>query len=66
MPIVSEAERQTLRLRYQHDAELLRALLSLEQAETLLRRSLYEFGVELRLDIESFLQEPPLLPSPHP
>ncbi|MDP7038279.1 MAG: hypothetical protein QGI45_03920 [Myxococcota bacterium] len=34
---------------------------ALDTAESLLERSLYEFGSELRGEIEHFLGEPPLL-----
>ena len=34
---------------------------ALDTAESLLERSLYEFGSELRADIETFLGEIPLL-----
>jgi hypothetical protein len=62
MQIVTSDQRKELKARYPEDPELDMALKSLARSEKLLRRSLYEFGVELRADIEKFLNEDPLLP----
>ncbi|MBJ79978.1 MAG: hypothetical protein CMH60_01545 [Myxococcales bacterium] len=62
MPIPSHERRQEL-LQSLGDApvEVAEIFKALEVAENLLERSLYEFGSELRTEIEQFLGEAPLL-----
>lgn len=62
MQFPSREQRQALGERYAHDRELVDALRAMDRAEYLLHRSLYEFGVELRTEIEKFLGETPLIP----
>ena len=59
--ILSKAERQELLTRYPEDETIQRLVKSMNRGENLLRRGLYEFGVELRAEIEEFLGETPLL-----
>jgi hypothetical protein len=52
---------QALKQRYPQDAELQALLKAYGRAEKLLGRALWEFGSELRGEIEAFLGEAPLL-----
>jgi hypothetical protein len=58
---LSIADCALLRQRYPEDADLQRLLRRHIRAEDLLRRALWEFGSELRVDIERHLGERPLL-----
>jgi hypothetical protein len=53
--------RRELQARYAEDHDVIQVMAALDRSEKLLRRSLYEFGSELRTEIEEFLGEPPLL-----
>ena len=62
MKRLSPQERAELRQAYPDDPRIFRLVGAYEQCEELLRRSLYEFGSELRGEIERFLGEQPLIP----
>lgn len=53
--------RRSLQEKYAEDPEVVSLLQAYAHAEALLRRALWEFGSELRGDIEKFLGERPLL-----
>ena len=62
MPIPSHERRQELfDSLTDAPAEVAEIFKALDTAENLLERSLYEFGSELRTEIEQFLGAPPLL-----
>jgi len=65
MKILPKNDRDALRAQHSEDEAILAALDCLDRSEKLLRRSLYEFGSELRIEIEKFLEEPPLIPGTH-
>ena len=54
-------ERRDLAARYPEDDQLKIILRRLARSEELLERSLYEFGSELRTEIQALLGEPDLL-----
>jgi hypothetical protein len=56
--------RRRLRERHGNDPETTAALRALDRAADLLERSLWEFGSELRTEVEAFLGEPPLVNNP--
>ena len=58
---LSAEERRALANRYPEDDDVKTILKRLALVEDLLERSLYEFGSELRLEIEKLLGEPGLL-----
>ena len=60
-PLTAE-ERETLKERYPTDELVQRLLASSFQADALLGRSLWEFGAELRTEVERYLGQKPLLP----
>ena len=62
MKIIPAQERKHLAEQYPDDNNIQKLVAALDRSEQLLQRSLYEFGAELRTEIESFLDEPPLLP----
>ena len=59
-----KTELQAIADRYPDDEEIISLVTRLAKAEALLDRSLYEFGSELRNDIEKFLGQPHLIPPP--
>lgn len=61
MQNLTREQRQALVAKYPNDENIKTVLKRLAQAENILDRALYEFGVELRSEIESFLGEPGLL-----
>ena len=61
MENLNREERKALVAKYPDDESIKIVLKRLAQAEKILDRALYEFGVELRGEIESFLGEPGLL-----
>tara|TARA_Y100001968_G_C19191430_1_gene635366 strand:+ start:190 stop:384 length:195 start_codon:yes stop_codon:yes gene_type:complete len=61
MENLSREERKALVDRYPNDEQIKVVLKRLAQAEHILDRSLYEFGAELRGEIEEFLGAPNLL-----
>ena len=58
---LSADERRELVARYPNDEQIKAILRRLAQAEELLERSLYEFGSEIRSEIETLLGKPGLL-----
>ena len=60
--MLSNDKRAELRKDYADDARVIELLDALGRSDGLLKRSLYEFGSELRIEIERYLGEPPLLP----
>lgn len=59
---ISEAEKQKWLADYADDPKVQALVSRLLLAESLLDRSLYEFGSELRGEIETYLGVKPLLP----
>ena len=62
MPNLNAEERRALAQRYPDDKDVKTILKRLAIAEKLLERSLFEFGSEIRTEIEELLGEPSLLP----
>ncbi|MED5463070.1 MAG: hypothetical protein VX699_00335 [Myxococcota bacterium] len=58
---LSAEERRALANRYPEDDDIKTILKRLASTEDLLERSLYEFGSELRMEIEKLLGKPGLL-----
>jgi len=61
MKTLTPEERRAIKERYADDEAILKLLAASKRADYLLKLSLYEFGVELRRDIEDYLGEPPLI-----
>ena len=61
MQNLSREERKALVDKYPDDENIKTVLKRLAQAENILERGLFEFGVELRSEIENFLGEKGLL-----
>ncbi len=61
MENLNREERKALVARYPNDKDIKIVLKRLAQAENILERGLFEFGVELRSEIEEFLGEKGLL-----
>jgi len=58
---LSANERRELAARYPDDEQIKTILRRLARSEELLERSLYEFGSEIRSEIEALLGQPGLL-----
>jgi len=58
---LSANERRELAARYPDDEQIKTILKRLARSEELLERSLFEFGSEIRSEIETLLGEPGLL-----
>jgi hypothetical protein len=58
---LSKDDVAALRERFAGDPEVTALIAAYQRGESLLRRSLWEFGSELRGEIEAYLNEPPLL-----
>jgi hypothetical protein len=66
--IMSSIPKETLdelAARYPDDEQVQALVKGYKRSEKLLRRSLYEFGAELRIEIEKYFGEPPLIPGTH-
>jgi len=64
MKALSRKQKEQLRQRYASDGEVLNVLKTLDAADRLLEKALWEFGSELRRDIEGYLGEQPLIGQP--
>ena len=60
--VIKGEVRRRIGERHPEDEEIQDLLRSYERAEAILKRALWEFGSELRGEIEAYLDEEPMLP----